>query len=166
MQHLPAILRPQLQAGAQLRWVPAANYHITLVFLGNIQLRSLERLHQLAQATAERCVVDRLVLDELQWFPRAVKPRMLVAVPAASDTLAHLHRTLRRELGRAGFAVEKREFRPHVTLARIKHHGHVPDLGQYPLSIKTDMDELILFKSEMQTGGSVYTQLMAEPLQG
>jgi len=96
------------------RAVPAANVHVTLAFVGDVDA---------AQATALRAVLGALprreftlVLDRLgEWHHAGVAWLAPSAVPAP---LAALHAHLTAALAASGFAVEARPFRPHVTLVR------------------------------------------------
>ena len=149
---------------ATIRWIPPQNYHLTLAFLGNIQRRDLSLLHDIAQQVVADSVEERFELCRFEWFPSAVKPRLLVAVPAECPPLLRLQRELSRRLGGQGFHLEKRAFRPHISLARVRELSSPIDLENEPLGIDCELDELVLFSSTQGRGGSVYTPLFVEPL--
>ncbi|MEQ1581735.1 MAG: RNA 2',3'-cyclic phosphodiesterase [Steroidobacteraceae bacterium] len=96
------------------RAVPDGNLHVTLAFLGNVPADKLPTLRTLGAAM----VWPRgdLVFDRLAWWPKA---RLLcleasLLPPSFAAAVAAFHEELRR----AGFKVEQRPFRAHVTVAR------------------------------------------------
>ncbi|MEE8056230.1 MAG: RNA 2',3'-cyclic phosphodiesterase [Pseudomonadales bacterium] len=168
-QQLESYLHKQLGQEAlnrktRIRWVSPVNYHLTVVFLGDIRPQDIERLHTAALLVAEQFTVDTLHFSALQWFPSALKPRLIVAIPEQNTTLLALYKTLSKSLRREGFNVENRAFRPHVSLARTKALTTPADLSDFSLDINSALDELVLFKSEQAAGGSIYTPLFVEPI--
>lgn len=150
---------------ASLRWVPAENYHLTLAFLGDIARRDLERLEQIAADIASYTVPGEFMLQHCEWFPSAVKPRMLVVTPAPYEPLLQLQKQLSQSLNRHGFHLEKRPFRPHITLARVKDIAQPLDLSGLQVNIPCEMDELVLYSSTLERQGPVYSPLLVEPIQ-
>lgn len=161
-----SILAPSLNPNASLRWVPPENYHLTLAFLGNIERRNLERLGQIATEVAAQFRAGHYQLDRCEWFPSAVKPRLLVVSPTENPALMKLQKTLCQFLNREGFHVEKRAFRPHITLARVKDIAQPLDLAALKPDICGEMDELVLFSSEQDRQGPIYSPLLVEPITG
>ncbi len=161
-------MRQQLQIimpKTSLRWVPPVNYHLTLAFLGDIDTASIEALHLIAQQVVTESSTTVLRFDQLCWFPSSVKPKMLVAMPVENTTLLNLQKRLQRLLRQQGFRVEKRRFRPHVTLARAKAIDGVCDVRDEALAVKSELDELVLFSSQLSQEGARYTPLFAELIQ-
>jgi 2'-5' RNA ligase len=100
-------------AGARL--VRRENLHVTLHFLGDVDAA---RLEPLARAIAVTAPPVEIVLDRFA----AWTPDIAVLEPAtAPAALATLHARLAHALGDAGFALDARPYRPHVTLARATH---------------------------------------------
>lgn len=153
-----------VNAEARLRWIPSRNYHLTLAFLGDIERRDLPVLHDIALQTVADIPATTFSLTAFQWFPSALKPRVLAAVPAPCEPLAALQKSLGRRLGQQGFYLEKRSFRPHVSLARVRGVGCPVDLQSEPLAVVCELDELVLFSSVQERGGSVYSPLIVEPI--
>jgi 2'-5' RNA ligase len=142
--------RLDLADGPPLRWIPPENWHVTLVFLGDVPERSLERLITTVEPVVDRSPAIAASLVELQWFPSALKPRMLTLRVDAPDTLARLHAAVSTALRREGFHSEHRAYRPHLTLARLK--GSRKLVAPPPLPpiapIAAELGELVLFESQ------------------
>ena len=106
-----------LQAGVRgARWLPDANFHLTLAFIGEVDR------HGLAEATAALGGVAApsfdLKLSGCGYFGDR-KPRALWAGAAPTAALSHLQAKIDVALRRAGLIEEKRKFTPHVTLAYL-----------------------------------------------
>lgn len=108
----------QLQSGVDgARWRPEENFHLTLAFIGETDR------HGFAQAFDALATIEApafaLTLNGAGFFGDR-KPRALWAGVEPNDALDHLHAKVETSLRRAGFALERRKFKPHVTLAYIK----------------------------------------------
>ena len=103
-----------------LRWTPAANIHATLHFLGEIDVSRLEALREaLGTRVAEPSF--EMSLGGAGVFPASGAPRVVwLAVMKGAESVANIHREMGERLTRSRFAVEKRAFSPHVTVARIR----------------------------------------------
>ena len=96
------------------RQVVPANLHLTLVFLGSLDVRQ----ECLAVETGDSVRASAFGLELVRFgcFPG---PRVVWSGPArAPAALAQLVQSLRRGLHERGLGVETRAFCPHVTLAR------------------------------------------------
>ena len=153
-----------LQSGVpDARWVPAENFHVTLCFAGEVQggamrdfeeelIRILPALHSLSLSPAS------------SKFSSGKQPRALVATVEKSDRLDWLQKvsTVARN---CGIEIERRKFRPHVTLARFGNGaetGH--HLAQFMASHSTlkagpwIADHFALYSSRSGRSGSIYTE--------
>lgn len=101
-------------ADAPGKRTPAANLHLTLLFLGHLDADGRARAE--AAAAAVRGAPFTLIIERTGWFsgarvawlgPRAVPPQ-----------LAELRRALTARLGAARVPCDENEFHPHVTCLR------------------------------------------------
>jgi 2'-5' RNA ligase len=118
---LPWALRERLAAlgggvpGA--RWVPAANYHLTLRFIGEVPpFRAEEVDHALAALRARRFT---LTLAGIGTFAKAGRETALWVGVERNERLELLQGKIETALQRAGLEPERRRFAPHVSLARL-----------------------------------------------
>jgi RNA 2',3'-cyclic 3'-phosphodiesterase len=98
-------------AGSRL--TPAAQLHITLHFLGQVDA-ARQAVLQAALAQTRRFAPITLVLDTPQCWSRG----LAVLLPAEHAALHALHERLAGTLKAVGFASERGPWSPHVTLAR------------------------------------------------
>lgn len=150
-----AVLETQ-NAGSGVKPVPAANFHLTLAFLGSVPL---SRLPAVADA-ATRCagvpgvgdVPIEIVLDGVEHWR---KPQVLVATaseaPPAATALAE---KLKQFLVDAGLSPDLKPFRAHATVAR-KVRREPRDLRIEP--VRWRFESLHLIESTTGPDGSSYT---------
>jgi 2'-5' RNA ligase len=96
------------------RAIARANWHLTLLFLGDFPDSAVAGLQQ--QAARIRVQPFRLRFDRVEFWPRA---RVAVLVPASMPMeLARANQALKNILHDAGFPIEETQFRPHITICR------------------------------------------------
>jgi 2'-5' RNA ligase len=150
-------LRGQVPA---LRWTRPESLHVTVRFLGYADPSALVNLQGPLSEVAARCAPARAPLRGLGLFPPRGSPRVLwlgLEVPAG---IAALQADCERAAIAAGFPPEPRPFRPHLTLGRWSAPAPRPRLPEADLGAAR-LDRLVLFRSDMRRGGSVYTPLAA-----
>jgi 2'-5' RNA ligase len=151
-----------------IRWVDPKGIHLTLAFLGDLTDEQVAKARQAAEATAWQVMPFEFRLSHLGVFDSSQYPRVIwVGVDEPSGALQQLHRLLNRELEHRGFAVEKRVFSPHLTLARIKvplNSEERQRLQRLLAEIKVasspyHASRLCVMKSELLRSGAKYTPL-------
>jgi len=142
------------------RPVPPGNLHVTLAFLGNVAADRIADLEAgvaaLAWPTLE-LAFDRAVVwhkARLLCLEASRPPAALIAA------VARLHEAL----GEAGFNIEHRTFRPHITVVRNlpPSPGALPDRDLQPPFVWASQG-IALVESSQQRGGSIYTVLKHWP---
>jgi 2'-5' RNA ligase len=153
-----------LRHEAQIHWSPLDNLHITTKFIGQWPE---ERLPQLVDALSSLlpCEPFQVELKGLGWFPNRRSPRVLWVGVNGGEYLADLARRTDEKLQILGIQREDREFRPHLTLARIKtpvslsklrqrvEEMEAAELGAFPVS------SFSLFRSDPGSNSSIYRKL-------
>jgi len=108
-----------LQSGVpDARWVPPENFHVTLCFAGEVQggiLRDLEE--ELLDIAGPPFPVS---IAGVEQFSTGKQPKALVALVEKSDRLDWLQQKVTTVARNCGIEVERRKFRPHITLARFE----------------------------------------------
>jgi 2'-5' RNA ligase len=109
--------RQQGLAGA--RWRPPESLHVTLRFFGEVAEPVASDLD--AELSAISVDPFELVLEGVGAFGEGRDLRAVWAGVADSEPLRHLAARCESAARRAGLKPEPRAFRPHVTLAYLKH---------------------------------------------
>lgn len=156
-----------LQSGVpDARWVPPENFHVTLCFAGEVHgalMRDLEE--ELSDIAGPQFAV---ALAGVGQFSSGKQPRALVALVERSHRLDWLQQKVSTVARNCGIEVERRKFRPHVTLARFgsgAETGH--HLAQFMASHATFKagpwiaDHFSLYSSRTGRSRPVYTEQAA-----
>lgn len=155
------------QCGGDVRWVNPSGMHLTLKFLGEIRA---DLLHDLERETrpvfdSQKASVHRLA--GLGVFPDFRKPRVVwVGCTDESKVLPPLVAKLEEALSRLGFPKEKRPFRPHLTMGRIRSNRGISGLVD-GIRERADIagpsftsDQAVLFRSILKPSGAEYSPLL------
>ncbi|HYM51003.1 MAG TPA: RNA 2',3'-cyclic phosphodiesterase [Candidatus Limnocylindrales bacterium] len=180
---LPSPLQQALRAPiAGLADVDAARtsavdrIHLTLHFLGNL---SPDAVAELGDRIAPRLVEQppfEVEVAGVGAFPSLRRPQTLYADlrEPGLDRVIGLQASLRPALEEAGLAVDRRAYRPHLTLARLRRPPRAQErrrLEEWAATLRDarfgalQVDRVSLMRSELGGGPPRYTELRTFPLQ-
>ncbi len=137
------------------RCVVPENMHITLLFLGDVEVQRLPALEQAVAAAGLPACSTRL--DRLEITRRGIAWLSMTRVPAS---LVLLYRGLVDACAGIGFEPETRPFRPHLTLARRARPRRPQPIQPFGWRV----DELSLVQSQQNADGPCYRILRQWPL--
>jgi 2'-5' RNA ligase len=167
-------LRPLSRAVA---WVPAANLHLTLRFLGD---QTAERLQDVARALVETAAASTpfsMGLGGLGAFPSLDRPRILwLGVTEGAAEVRGLQARVEAALETCGVGREARSWHPHLTIGRILDHRRWraagPALGAAiasaavrPLGV-VPVRAVSLMRSDLSPAGARYREIGCIPIGG
>ena len=151
-----------------VRWVNPREIHVTLHFFGSIKKEAVTRAVGRVRPLAQKCVPFEIFLDGTGAFPSSGRLRVFwIGVEGNTAPLLGLQAEIVRNLSVAGYAVEERVFKPHLTVGRIPEGAK----ARFPLSLdfpKTPprrMDRIVLFQSCLTPNGAHYETLETFPFQ-
>jgi 2'-5' RNA ligase len=155
---IEAHLRRTMPEGMPGRPVPAANWHLTLRFLG------ATRTDQLAAIVRHLSVAELgdafdVGFGGLGAFPRPRNARVLwIGLTEGVERLMSLARIAEAAARGAGFAAEEKPFKPHLTLSRIQLPRNVTGAIERvpPLDLRMRVQEVIVFRSHLGGGPARY----------
>ncbi|MEW5794962.1 MAG: RNA 2',3'-cyclic phosphodiesterase [Candidatus Zixiibacteriota bacterium] len=162
LDRLLAVFRPK---GPDVKWVPAKNIHLTVKFLGDTDLKLVPRITTAINQVASHFQPFETKLDRVGGFPNLNRPRVIwVGGSAPLEGAAQMAREIDHRMHELRFEKEKRPFKAHLTLGRVREGRRVDDLAAYldsfiPRPIPTKLDRLVLFKSTLTPQGSIYERL-------
>jgi 2'-5' RNA ligase len=161
-----AALAPFLTASAtaapQFRWTPAANLHLTVRFIGQVDRALVEAIAD--RLAARPPVAFNLELGDLGTFGHGRHARVVwQGLRAGAGALKALSTQVDAECVAAGLVGEARPFQPHLTLARARARdgAELPPLPEPPQLSPWRATELVLFASRLSRTGAVYESLRA-----
>lgn len=141
------------------RWVSEQNLHITIRFIGEVDARTADNVHEALSAIAFTPFAVKL--QNIVTFGER-KPRLLYVGVAANEALQALYVRVNAALARLGLPVpEERRYVPHVTLARL-YKAPRDRIGAFMaanniLDIPTlQMENFVLMSSHKTVNGASY----------
>jgi RNA 2',3'-cyclic 3'-phosphodiesterase len=146
------------------RWVRAENLHVTLKFLREVGEDTLEAVRSaLGKIRSEQAVT--LEFHGLGFFPNERHPRVFWAGMEASANLKILAADIESAMEKCGIPREKREFSPHLTLARFES-PKLPEALRKAIAENVQREfgslqtsEFHLIQSKLRPAGAEYTTL-------
>ena len=160
--------------GERIRWVRPEGIHLTLKFMGDIDVTVINKLLSLLPAVANGFTPFELTMAELGCFPNNRRPRVLWAgVKGNLSVLRDLHIAIDNLVGDVGLPREQREFSPHLTLGRVNRNlseSHIRQIGR--LVDTTDLPDnpswtnqtVDLMRTELDPAGSRHYLVESFPL--
>ena len=146
--------------GEGLRWVPAENLHLTLRFLGEVPRARLPALSSALRDAANEHPGFELALEGIALFPSARRPRALVATLPNPQPLEDLAAAVEAAVRGSGLPPERRRFRPHVTLARVRRGQRPGEVPEIPFeALHLTVDRVTLYRSVLAASGARYATL-------
>jgi 2'-5' RNA ligase len=144
-----------------------------LKFLGDTTPPSIELIEAALAAEVSQYKPFDVGVKGFGAFPSNRKPRVLWVGLTAPPALSSLQHELDVATARLGYASEERGFSPHLTVGRVRQN--VPTAGLQKIRDELEqtsigelgtlsVEAVHLFKSELQTSGSVYTRISTAAL--
>ena len=136
-----------------------SNWHITLAFLGNIDVKTKACL--IEHADQIQCSPFSIEFNQILYFTKAKALCIGVNEKSNNDNLNYLAQECKRIQNECGLKSETRHFKPHITVAR---KAKAPEEGLIINSIHWHAKDFVLVSSKSTEQGSVYSVLNRWPL--
>ncbi len=151
---------------AQVKWVEKQNLHVTVKFLGDLSENQVLSVSRLLRQSVKDIRNFELAFSRLGAFPNSSSPRTVwIGVDDPQHQLEEIARRLEDSLESVGVPREKRAFRPHLTLGRVKGFKAPARLAE---SVARHKDfsagrmlvkELVFMRSDLTPQGPVYSPI-------
>lgn len=150
-------------------WVPSENFHITLAFIGEVDGGMAQDIDA-ALATIDGPILD-VEMAGVDHFVDGRQPTALYAAVVQEERLSRLRDKVANALRGEGVKLDRRRFRPHVTLARFNRRAEIGHhLAQFVASHSLfragpfEVEQFRLYSSIVRADGSHYDIEAAYPL--
>lgn len=153
-----------------VRWVEPELTHITLHFLGNVDVLTLPQLKQALSEAVQELSSFTTETDMLGVFPNVHRPTVLwIGVNRDSaDRFQQVKTVVSERVESYGDAKDRHDFLPHITLGRVSRRASTREkkaLGklvgptEIPTGFAFDVRGVTLIRSRLTPDGPVYAQL-------
>ena len=142
-----------------VKWEKADKIHITLNFIGSVDSITSEEVLKRLNGIIPQSGPITLTFSHIDAFPDFKRPRVLVIRLNHSEELLSIKAKIDEDLSVLGIESERRGFRPHITIGRVKK-----GFRQTGKAVKIDknvfqINSIALVKSELRKEGSEYNNL-------
>ncbi|MGI8785925.1 MAG: RNA 2',3'-cyclic phosphodiesterase [Acidobacteriota bacterium] len=171
-ERLRAVAHSLAELDADLKIVAVDSIHLTLKFLGNVNDEMVQDLGAILAAAARSVEPFELRAETLGAFPNSRAPRVVwIGIAGGLVALRSLYEQVEAGCVRLGLAPETREYKPHLTLARVRGRKNLKGLSDY-ITISgpgmtlgcCEVSSLYLYQSQLRPRGAVYSKLVSCPL--
>jgi 2'-5' RNA ligase len=155
---------------SRVSWTKKGNWHLTLFFLGDVEEATLAPLRE--SLAGVRMPAFAFQASGGGFFPPGKRPRVIWAgVRKGAQECGRLASMVESAVHPLGFVSDKQEFRPHLTLGRIKQakRDDWSALLGYLNRVRwpeVTIDSFVLWQSTLKASGPEYSALERYPLQG
>lgn len=162
---LTALQTDLRRAGADVSWTKPENFHLTLNFLGEVDESRIGEVEKVCISSAAEFQPFTLSLNETGVFPNDRQPRVLwVGLSGEIEKAIEIRKSLDERLAVIGFEPEEKDFRPHLTIGRVKSNRKTRELlalayTQQAPALSFMVTEIVLMKSELHPAGAEYTPI-------
>lgn len=149
----------------EVNWVDSDRYHLTLCFLGDIQLDQVDELERSARQRLAEFVSFQVHINSAEYYRVNKKLALIAALPDVHTELQTLHDVMVSVAEDVGLNYEEEDFKPHVTLGRLPGKNKFKAPEKWPaVDMYSLADSVVLFQSKPGEDGSIYTPLFEIPL--
>jgi len=148
--------------GERINWTDPSNIHLTLAFLGDTEEDLIKVVSIMLKQKCTGFGEFSFILKGSGVFKNYSDPRVIWIGIENNEKLMKLNDEIKTGLKDAGFRLEDRPFRPHITLGRIKSIRNT-DFLRSSLEKHEDafiqevpVREVILFESILKPSGPEY----------
>ena len=146
----------------KIKWVESWNMHITISFLGDTEEIEINNISKKLNEDLDKLKSFKLEINELGIFKSTRDPKVILLKINESYQLKELKDTIDNVISSFGFKLEKREFKPHLTLGRIRFIKDKANLNSVIESFKNSffeevkIEKVTFYESILTQKGPIY----------
>ena len=150
-----------------IRWTAYQNLHLTLQFLGDTEEKRIPELKQILNSLPQSGSPVSLSFTTIGTFPNRDSARIIWLGIKKCDYLLNTQKALTALLDEKEFPVDRKRFKPHLTLGRVRENvritpdafEHLEQLTQSAHISDSPIEKITLYESVLRPGGPIYTAI-------
>ncbi|MEK7742474.1 MAG: RNA 2',3'-cyclic phosphodiesterase [Nitrospirota bacterium] len=157
-------------AGADVKWIPPENLHLTLKFLGDTTEELLKSINERLISLSKSHDRFSLQISGAGAFPNIKYPRVVWLGVHDSEEIIKLQHDIDESMAGLGFKRDEKQFTPHLTIGRVKSMRNKDALIKELATLKEvdfgkiEVINITLMKSELKPGGAEHFKLSEIPI--
>jgi len=144
-----------------------------LKFLGDIESERVDKIIKSIMDITEHFPSFTASLSGIGAFPNSRKPSIIWAgIDNGFSIIAEIANEIESSMEKLGFPREKRSFKPHLTIGRVRELKHADMMTEALESLIIDeigefaVEKISFIRSQLDPAGSIYTTLGEAFLKG
>lgn len=155
-----------------VRWTAIQNLHLTMQFLGDVEEKRIPELKAILDDLSVSGLPGSLCFTGLGAFPDHDAPRVLWLGIKENKNLRKLQYDLTSVLSEREFNADRKKFKPHLTLGRVRenvrfgaeNYVYLEQLVSAAVVSDSPLDRITLFESVLRPGGPIYSVIYEKKL--
>jgi 2'-5' RNA ligase len=153
-----------------IKWVDINQMHLTLAFLGDTGEETINQVSSMLKKSCTGFGEINFTISGLGVFRNINDPRVIWAGIETSEKLSELFNIIKRGLESIGITTEERQFKPHLTVGRVKRLKNRISLEQLIEQYnqtkfqEVSIREVVYYQSILQQEGPLYAPIMVAGL--
>jgi len=147
-----------------IRWIYPENYHLTVHFFGDLNTKQINLVEASLTEAVKNIPSFEIKTGDIGYLPNKNNPRIIfikiIDIPQIHTLVEKIELTLEN----LHFPIDKKPWRAHLSIARIKNYIKCDDVQEgkiYFISFRVNSIELM--ESHLSPDGSSYTILKSFP---
>ena len=160
------------QSGAEIKWIPPQNMHVTIRFLGQVTEPMVQAIKDNIEPVTRGFAPFELTAANLGFFPDEENPKIVwIGVDDPGKELSSLYSKVAKTIEEAGFKSDNTPFKSHITIGRVKNAPPnmaselVQQFKQLSFGV-SKISDLICYQSDLKQTGADYHKIWRLPLLG
>lgn len=152
-------------ATEQINWVKPENLHFTFQFLGDTHESKISEIIKALHETCGKFHPVSGLLKGISYFSQQGNPRVIFTELQGMPEMKYMAAEIHKNTEPLGFIPDHRQFKPHLTLGRIKYLKNKLQFFKLVDSYKEFVfqnltaNQIILFESILRPQGPVYNAI-------
>ena len=148
-------------------WTRPESQHLTFAFLGEQGEELLHKITPPLEAALGNVPAFQATLRGCGFFPNARRARVGWIGLKPEEPFCGVARTVREVVTRAGVTLDRADFRPHLTVMRMRDSWPPASIEMFEeacrdyASPEFTVDEVTLYSSQLNPKGAIHTPLRA-----
>lgn len=146
----------------KIKWVKDDKFHITLKFLGDTPNKQVSDVAELLEKSLEDTQSFNFLVTGFGYFGNSRFPRVLWLGTKHTKNLQNIQKKVSLALKDFGLPENNPDFKPHLTIGRVKEFNSMDELFELEASLKdevfqtVEVKEVMLYESFLKPDGPVY----------
>jgi 2'-5' RNA ligase len=148
-----------------IKWINSDNIHLTIKFIGDTEIQKIDKIVSVLEDVAQNLTPFNLIIRNAGVFNDFINPKVLWFGIDHNKNLNKIFMSLNELLEELGIEKENKDFKPHITIGRIKSMNNKTNFKKFVSFLSKDVyqefvvNNIELYESILTSNGSIYKSI-------